>query len=150
MVRRRLRRWVFFGFSLGGVLLVSATEAADAPAGMEERVKEITTMLAPRPAAFGRPITDREAWGRLAKHETFRGVVSGAERYLSLPVPELPDELFTDYARTGDRRSLPRAGRSCRGAGHDGPVRDDGQRPVQRFRGVAVPVAVGVHPGGRR
>ena len=68
-----------------------------------ERVAVVAPMLAEQPAAFGRPITDREAWGRLAKHEAFGDVVRQAEGVAKEPIPEQSDELFLDYSKTGNR-----------------------------------------------
>ncbi|MEW6356469.1 MAG: heparinase II/III family protein [Planctomycetota bacterium] len=70
---------------------------------MEERVKTIAPMLAERPAAFGRPITDRAAWDALAKHAGYKGVIRSAEGFLTAPIPDLSDEQFLDFSRTGNR-----------------------------------------------
>ena len=67
------------------------------------RVAEIAAWLPARPAGFGRPITDRAAWERLAKAPGFAAVVREAESLAKGPAPALPDELFLDFSKTGNR-----------------------------------------------
>jgi hypothetical protein len=79
---------------------------ATAPAGTDidaARVKEIAAELPPKPTGFGRPITDRAAWAKLAQSPAFTSVVPQAQKLLRQPVPALPDELYLDYAKTGNR-----------------------------------------------
>jgi hypothetical protein len=68
-----------------------------------DRVREIAGWLPERPAGFGWPITNRAAWTRLAGLPAFARVVANADPLLLKPLPELPDELFLDYSRTGNR-----------------------------------------------
>ena len=89
---------------LCGLLLLRPTQADDTKENaMEERIKTIVPMLVEHPAAFGRPITDRQAWDRLAKHSAYKSVVSRAENYLTIPIPDLSDEMYLDFNRTGNR-----------------------------------------------
>lgn len=79
------------------------------------RVKEITVMLSENPAGFGLPITERDAWKKLAKEDSFKRVISEAERLLREPIPEQPDELYLDYSRTGNRTRWQRVAGHRRG-----------------------------------
>jgi hypothetical protein len=79
---------------------------APAPAATEieaARVKEIAAELPPKPAGFGRPITDRAAWGKIAQAPAFASVVPQARKLSREPVPALPDELYLDFSKTGNR-----------------------------------------------
>ena len=72
------------------LVLAVAPAAAQPPA---RSAKEIAPMLPAKPAAFGRPVSDRPAWEALAKLPAYRGVVGRAERLLKEPLPDSPDEL---------------------------------------------------------
>ena len=77
-----------------------------APAATEieaARVKEIAAELPPKPAGFGRPITDRAAWAKLAQTPAFASVVPQAQKLSRKPVPALPDDLYLDFSKTGNR-----------------------------------------------
>lgn len=67
------------------------------------RIREIALLLPAKPAGFGSPISDRVTWESLARNPTFAQVISNAEGMLSKPVPALPDDLYLDYSRTGNR-----------------------------------------------
>jgi len=69
----------------------------------KERIKAIREVISERPTCFGRPISERGEWERLARKESFREVISEAEGFLKEPVPELSDELYLEYSRTGNR-----------------------------------------------
>ncbi|MFQ5808604.1 MAG: hypothetical protein ACE5JM_03205 [Armatimonadota bacterium] len=89
-----------------GALLWLGPESARAGEGDVDagRIREIAAMLDEQPASFGRPISDRAAWdARLTQSEAFAGVVARAEALLGDPVPELPDDLYLDFSRTGNR-----------------------------------------------
>jgi hypothetical protein len=88
-----------------GALFLGLT-AAPAPAATEidaARVKEIAAELSPRPAGFGRPITDRAAWTKLAQAPAFASVVPQAQKLSRKPPPALPDDLYLDFSKTGNR-----------------------------------------------
>ncbi len=68
-----------------------------------QRIEAVAAMLAERPAGFGKPISDRQAWAKLAKHSAYRRIVPSAEKSLGQPIPEQPDDLFLDFSRTGNR-----------------------------------------------
>src|SRR6185369_6417501 len=59
--------------------------------------------LPARPVGLGRPISDREAWGKLAQSRGFAGIVADAEKLMKGPTPEWSDELYLDFTRTGNR-----------------------------------------------
>lgn len=67
------------------------------------RVRELAATLPPKPAGFGRPINDRTAWERLARHAAFSNLPRSAERLVNDGLPGQPDDLFLDYSRTGNR-----------------------------------------------
>ncbi len=67
------------------------------------RVDEITKMLPEKPRGVGPKITDRKAWEQAAKLPEFREVIRRAENLLKEPIPELTDELFLDFSKTGNR-----------------------------------------------
>jgi hypothetical protein len=65
--------------------------------------QDIARWLPAAPHGVGRPITDRQAWERLARHEDWQRVVPRAEGLLKAPLPEQPDDLYLDFSRTGNR-----------------------------------------------
>jgi hypothetical protein len=67
------------------------------------RVAEIAKMLPEKPRGVGPTIADRAAWEAVAKARGFSDVVRRAERSLEEPMPELPDDLFLEYSRNGNR-----------------------------------------------
>ncbi len=94
-----------------GVLVVAMAAGASAASRKRTgggspdpaRVAEIAKMLPEVPRGAGRPISDRQAWDAVAKAPGFREVVPRAARSLKEPMPELPDDLYLDYSRTGNR-----------------------------------------------
>ncbi len=69
----------------------------------ESRVAEIAAMLATEPRGAGAPIADRQIWDAVARSPHFKNVVRGAEQLLKQTMPDLPDDLFLDFSRTGNR-----------------------------------------------
>jgi hypothetical protein len=67
------------------------------------RVKEIAATLPPKAAGFGLPITDRAAWAKLAQTPAFASVLPQAQKMSRNSVPALPDELYLDFSKTGNR-----------------------------------------------
>ena len=67
------------------------------------RVKEIAAMLSPNPAGFGQPITNRAAWENVANNPALETIVSRATKLATQPDPALPDDLYLDCSRTGNR-----------------------------------------------
>ncbi len=69
----------------------------------EARVAEIAAMLTDAPEGLGAPIDDRAPWDERAALEPWRNIIASAEKLLSEPLPEQPDDLFLDFSRTGNR-----------------------------------------------
>jgi hypothetical protein len=69
----------------------------------QARTKEISLLLSEKPAGFGVPITERNAWEKLGRNDSFKNVISETSRLLQEPIPEQPDELYLDFSRTGNR-----------------------------------------------
>lgn len=93
---------------LSMILMMACTftaEGAGQPGLDQDRITEISSMLAEKPAGFGRPIGDRVAWDKLARHASYRDVVKEAEKALKQPIPELTDEHYLDFSRTGSRHA---------------------------------------------
>jgi hypothetical protein len=67
------------------------------------RVSEIAPLLPKGAFAFGPSITDRAAWEGLAARPAFKGVVRAAEKLVAEPVPEMTEEIYREYSRTGQR-----------------------------------------------
>jgi hypothetical protein len=85
--------------------VLSATALAEEYKGIDpERVKEIAAMLSEKPIGFGRPISDRVAWDKLAKSKRARGILARAEKWLETPIYEMSDEMYLDYLESGSRK----------------------------------------------
>ena len=67
------------------------------------QVKEIATTLPDRPAGFGQPISNRDAWARLAALPPFQKVIGEAQTKAHEAMPESPDDLYLDFSKTGNR-----------------------------------------------
>lgn len=67
------------------------------------RVAEVAATLPERPLGLGRPATDRAAWKRLARDPRFSQQIAQAEKLARTADPELSDDLYLDYSRTGNR-----------------------------------------------
>ncbi len=80
----------------------SAATAAEGPPD-PQRLGEVAAMLPDKPRGAGPTISDRGAWETVAKAPGFQNVVRRAERLLKEPIPELPDDLYLDFSRTGNR-----------------------------------------------
>lgn len=84
-------------------LPVSVGGAAEQTMPAPALVKRFAEMLPKTPQGVGRPIGDRQAWETVAKAPAFKGVVASAERLMAKPMPDLPDDLYLDFSRTGNR-----------------------------------------------
>ena len=67
------------------------------------RVDELAAVLPELPCGVGRPIDDRAAWQAVADAPGFGEVVSRAEKLTAAPIPDLTDDLYLDFSRTGNR-----------------------------------------------
>lgn len=77
---------------------VRSAETLDA-----DRIAEIAKWLPEYPQGVGPTIDDRTAWQRVADAPGFSGTIKTAERLQNEPAPELTDDLFLDFSRTGNR-----------------------------------------------
>jgi hypothetical protein len=68
-----------------------------------ERVKAYEKLLPKAPRGVGAPISDRAVWDVLAKQFGGEKIIKEAEKMLKTPLPELTDDLYLDYSRTGNR-----------------------------------------------
>jgi len=84
----------------------------------QQRIKSIAALLPAKPRGFGSPITDRDAWNKLAHNDSFKGQISEAEKLLKEPIPDQPDDLFLDFSRTGNRTRWQRVAGLRRGRVH--------------------------------
>ena len=73
---------------------------------MRLRVKELAAMLPPQAQGVGRPIVDRAAWEAISQLPGLKDCVSAAEKSLEQPLPELTEELYLEFSRTGNRTAL--------------------------------------------
>ncbi len=81
-----------------------AAAAAPLEGGVSpQRIQEISAMLGDKPFAFGPKIDDREGWNRLAATRAYSGVVKSAEKLLTTPMPEMTEELYMLFKKTGRR-----------------------------------------------
>ena len=85
-----------FAAVLAAMFVASASAA-------EPGAKEIAAMLPAGPRGFGRPVTDRAAWEKLARHSQYRKVVAKAQNVLDTPMPATTDALYLDFSKTGNR-----------------------------------------------
>ncbi|MBN1807400.1 MAG: heparinase II/III family protein [Sedimentisphaerales bacterium] len=92
---------------------LGATDTID-----NNRIKYISTLLSEKPTGFGSPISDRSLWQKLARIDSFRQVITDAERLLQQPVPEQSDDLYLDFSRTGNRTRWQRVSGIRRGRIH--------------------------------
>ncbi len=99
--------WKWRGFWLAiGMAASLCAVSPRARAEMEidaARVKEIAAMLPAVPAGLGETITNRAAWDAWAQDARFKSYVSRAEALAKQPMPELPDEVYLDFSKTGNR-----------------------------------------------
>jgi len=89
---------------------------ARTPDGIDQaRLKNVTALLSKKPKGFGEPVTDRNAWNKLAKNNSFKGIITDAEKLLREPIPDQPDDLYLDFSRTGNRTRWQRVSGRRRG-----------------------------------
>lgn len=84
------------------VAFLLGTVSAEPPSS--ERIDQIAAMLGPEPSGLGHPCDDRDRWASLAGQKDFKELIADAARLVEEPMPELPDDLFLDYSRTGNRK----------------------------------------------
>ncbi|MDR3460647.1 MAG: heparinase II/III family protein [Verrucomicrobiae bacterium] len=67
------------------------------------RIREIAAMLPEQPAGFAWPITNRAAWQKLAADPAFAHTISDANKLLAKPLADVPDSLFLEFSKNGNR-----------------------------------------------
>ena len=82
---------------------LSLAFAVTAGAYTDARIDEISNWLPERPAAPGARIGDRAAWERLAALPSAATCIRAAEKALAEPIPELTDDLYMEFSRSGNR-----------------------------------------------
>lgn len=93
-----------FGLLAWGVLSLTAASTGPLEGGVSpQRIQEISALLGEPTFAFGPKINEREAWQRLAAHKTFVNVVKDAEKTIGKPLPEMTEELYMLFKKTGRR-----------------------------------------------
>src|ERR1035441_739039 len=88
---------------LSAVLIVSSFALRAAETLDASRIREIAAWLPEQPSAFAWPISNRAAWDKLAASGAFNNTISAAEKLLPGPLPEVPDDLFLEFSKTGNR-----------------------------------------------
>jgi hypothetical protein len=78
------------------------------PIATAQRIDELAALLPEAPRGLGDPITTRGRWDELAKLPSAKGCIARAEPYLTTPPPEVPDELYLEFSRTGNRSNYER------------------------------------------
>jgi hypothetical protein len=86
---------------------VATSRAPDTRADLavpdKARIQELAAMLPAEPQGVGRPASDRAAWDKLAELPEAASIIAGAEKYIDTPPPALPDELYLEFTKTGNR-----------------------------------------------
>ena len=102
MIKRMVSRQV--SAILTALLLICGHTALVAGEEIDQnRIKSIAALLPEKPAGFGVPITDRNAWDKLAQNASFKKTILEAENLAAEPIPDQPDDLYLDFSRTGNR-----------------------------------------------
>ncbi|HQL86475.1 MAG: hypothetical protein GX574_07925 [Lentisphaerae bacterium] len=73
------------------------------PALDPDRVKQLAEWLPAQPTGFGRPVSDRQAWEKIASQPGAAKVIADARKDAASPPPELPDELYLEFTQNGNR-----------------------------------------------
>ena len=81
--------------------LVAALGHAQAPD--TARVNEIAVWLNERPYGATQPIGDRDFWQRIGRAKDYESAVANAETLLNRSFQPLPEELYLEYSRNGNR-----------------------------------------------
>jgi len=117
-----MTKWPMFSSFLVTLIIIPCSISLSqraAPGAVEtidqNRVKYITALLPEKPAGFGSPIADRDAWEKLARNDSFKKIIPEAERLLKSPIPDQPDDLYLDFSRTGNRTRWQRVSGRRRG-----------------------------------
>ncbi len=88
---------------LGSCMMFFGGEVLHGAEVEQDRIEEIAALLSEKPAGFGLPTANRQAWKQLLKNDSFRRRIRDAEELLGKPIPDQPDDLYLDFSRTGNR-----------------------------------------------
>jgi len=86
---------------MGGLIAASAADVLQPDPG---ELDKLAAKMDSHPLAIGPSITNRAAWESAAARPALRDIVGQAEEQLKTPVPEMTDDLYLDYSKTGNRR----------------------------------------------
>ncbi len=108
MMKQRVKRpfWIALTALLvvpAYVMSLQSTALAAVGEVDENRIKTIAAQLSGKPAGFGLPVGNRSVWKKLSENDSFRKIISEAEKLLEQAIPEQPDDLYLDFSRTGNR-----------------------------------------------
>jgi len=108
MLVRMTKNKFFSIFAVALALTINSQMTKSAAAPLEggvsqERIRQIAAMLDDKPFAFGPKIEDRQSWNRLAETKAYRGAVKTAEKLMAAPLPEMTEELYMLFKKTGRR-----------------------------------------------
>ncbi|MBN2581004.1 MAG: heparinase II/III family protein [Pirellulales bacterium] len=102
--------------TLWGMLLILfsiapsfARTAGDEPPVDPGRIEFFKRCLPEKPQGVGPAIADRRAWEEIGKRPEFANVVKKAEDAAKKPLPELTDDLYLEFSRTGNRTHYQKA-----------------------------------------
>ena len=82
---------------------VSFSQSVKSGSPSDKRIEHWTTLLPDAPRGVGPTIEDRREWEAIGKAESFKDVVAKAEQLLTEPIPELTDDIYLEFSRTGSR-----------------------------------------------
>lgn len=68
------------------------------------RMHEISRFLSKKPIGLGKNIQDRDPWNRVEQLPNYKEVVKASEDLLKEPIPQLTDDVYLLYSRTGNRQ----------------------------------------------
>ncbi|MBO7534944.1 MAG: hypothetical protein J6T46_13220, partial [Victivallales bacterium] len=80
----------------------------DFPIPSKERIDQIASWLSETPGHFGPTAADRAAWLPYADTPEAKKIIAQAESVVGTPIPELPDELYLQFLRIGNRSNYER------------------------------------------
>ena len=84
-------------------LAVASAASAWADSIPQDRIDALARLLPEQPGGVGRPIADRAAWEAIVRAKPFARAVARGEAILKEPIAELPDALYLDFSKTGNR-----------------------------------------------
>ena len=79
------------------------TVANSYPALSPERIRELEEMLPEKPQGVGVPASNRKVWDKMAATPEGQNIIKTAVPLLNQTFPELPDDLYLEFTRIGNR-----------------------------------------------